>query len=103
MINLVMRPSKEPVVSYEGVYYVDMDGKPLKLAIRAKNARAAEEKLRFVFNHELSGKRLDFKPEDFQDDEGRGEPHAAGGMGQDHGVDSGELPVPRDHGIPSPA
>ena len=70
MINLVMRPSKEPVVSYEGVYYVDMDGKPLKLAVRAKNARAAEEKLRFVFNHELSGKRLDFRIEDYEDTKG---------------------------------
>ena len=61
MIALVMRPVKgAPTVRYEGMYSVDMNGFPLGLTVRAKNAKAAEEKLRFLFARELNGKHVDF-------------------------------------------
>lgn len=67
MICLVMRPTKEPVVNYEGLYSVDMNGVPLGLKVRAKNAKAAEAKIMFCFNRELNGKTLDFNPDDYKE------------------------------------
>lgn len=68
MICLVMRPTKEPVVNYEGLYTVDMNCVPLGLKVRAKNAKAAEEKIMFCFNRELNGKTLDFDVEKFKEE-----------------------------------
>lgn len=67
MICLVMRPTKEPVVNYEGLYTVDMNGVPLGLKVRARNAKCAEEKIMFCFNRELNGKTLDFDVERFKE------------------------------------
>lgn len=68
MICLVMRPTKEPVVRHKGLYTVDMNGVPLGLKVRARNARCAEEKIMFCFNRELNGKTLDFDVEKFKEE-----------------------------------
>ena len=68
MIALVMRPVKDaPTVRYEGMYSVDMNGIPLGLTVRARNAKAAEEKLRFLFARELGGKNVDFSIGGFEE------------------------------------
>ena len=65
MIQMVMKPDKAPVVNHEGVYRAVFGGEDIGLRIRARNAREAERKLMIVFRHELTGKMIDFKPEDY--------------------------------------
>lgn len=70
MIRICARPTGEPVVKGEGVYVcefkvADGDYRPV-MKVRAKTGAQAEEKLMFVFEHELDGKVLDFRIEDFK-------------------------------------
>ena len=65
MIQMVMKPDKAPVVNHEGVYRALFSGEDVGLRIRARNAKWAERKLMIAFRHELTGKMIDFKPEDY--------------------------------------
>ena len=67
MTTLVSKPLNLPKVKGKGVYEVWMNGKPLGLTIRAKNAPEADLMLREVFRHELAGKYLEFDSKDFED------------------------------------
>lgn len=72
MIGIAMRPvDKAGVVKGEGLYVAEFKLGPLAykplLHIRAKNAKHAEEKLFYVFEHELTGKTLDFCLDDFKE------------------------------------
>lgn len=68
MIRMVMRPQKAPVVKGEGLYLAEANGKPLCL-VRARNAPHAERKLMFCFRRELPGRTLDFRLEDYVNEE----------------------------------
>lgn len=65
MIQMVMKPDKAPVVNREGLYRVLFSCEDIGFRVRARNAREAERKLMIVFRHELTGKMIDFKPEDY--------------------------------------
>lgn len=65
MIGIAMRPvAGAGVVKGEGLYTAEFKLGPLAykplMKIRAKNAKHAEEKLFYVFEHELTGKTLDY-------------------------------------------
>ena len=65
MIQLVMKPVKAPVVNHEGLYGTWMNGH-LLFHVRARNARHAEEKIKFLMEHETMGKVIDFTLEQFK-------------------------------------
>lgn len=71
MIHLLAKPVKAPVVNREGLYTVLMkvgngDYKEL-LSVRARTGAHAEEKLAFCFEHELTGKTIDFNMENINE------------------------------------
>jgi len=68
VIQLVMKPEKAPVVDHEGLYGMYMNG-DLLLHVRARNARHAEEKIKFLMEHETMGKVIDFALEQFKENE----------------------------------
>lgn len=65
MIQIVFRPAKAPVVHHEGLYGAWMNGN-LLFRVRARNARHAEEKVKFLMEHETMGKVIDFTLEQFK-------------------------------------
>lgn len=65
MIQMVMKPDRAPVVNREGLYRVLFSCEDIGFRIRARNAWEAERKLMIAFRHELTGKMIDFRPEDY--------------------------------------
>ena len=65
MTTLVCKPEEVPKVKGRGVYGIYMNGDPLGLFIRAKNAGEADEMLRIIFRNQLANKYLDFDKEKF--------------------------------------
>ena len=65
VIQMVMKPDRAPVVNREGLYRVLFSCEDIGFRVRARNAREAERKLMIAFRHELTGKMIDFKPEDY--------------------------------------
>lgn len=68
MIQIVMKPEKAPVVNHEGLYGAWMNGH-LLFHVRARNAKHAEEKIKFLMEHETMGKVIDFTLEQFKENE----------------------------------
>lgn len=66
MIGIVMKPVHgASSIKGEGLYDAVFRGGERLFRIRARNAPAAEEKLMVVFRHELAGKTLDFRADNF--------------------------------------
>ena len=65
MIQMVMKPDKAPVVDRGGLDRVLFGCEGIGFRVRVRNAREAERKLMIAFRHELTGKMIDFRPEDY--------------------------------------
>ena len=66
MIGIVMKPVHgAPSVKGEGLYDAVFRGNERLFRVRARNAAAAEEKIMVAFRHELAGKTVSFRAEDF--------------------------------------
>lgn len=98
MTTLVCKPEKVPIVKGRGVYGVYMNGDPLGLFIRAKNAGDADEQLRIVFRHQLASKYLDFRKEDFGEyQDGKWKYYTDDPAGQRQDPDKGKEDLPGLH------